>query len=67
MGIALARLLAAGSDDGGPGNDGTEAPAGTVPADADVAEVLTDLAEIARTVQDVVQTDGSVVVEGVPA
>ena len=41
---------------------------GTVAADArDVARVLTDLAEIARTVHVVVQTDGSVVVEGIPA
>ena len=32
MGIALARLLAAGSDDDGPDDDGTEATAGTVQA-----------------------------------
>ena len=68
MGIALARLLAAGSDDDGPDDNGTEATAGTVQAAvADVADVLTDLERIARTVHVVVQTDGSVIVEGIPA
>jgi hypothetical protein len=67
MGIALARLLAAGNDDG-PDDDGTEAVSGGVAADAeDVEGVLIDLAEIARSVHVVVQTDGSVLVEGVPA
>ena len=68
MGIALARLLSAGDTNHGPDDGGgTEATAGTVQADvADVEDVLTDLAEIARTVHVAVQTDGSVVVEGVP-
>ena len=68
MGIALARLLAAGDDDDGPDDGGTEAVTGTVAADAaDVDGVLTDLAEIAKTVHVVVQTDGAVIVEGIPA
>jgi hypothetical protein len=66
MGIALARLLAAGSDNG-PDGDGTEAVMGTVAADAeDVEGVLTDLEEIARHVHVTVDVDGSVVVEGIP-
>ena len=40
--------------------------AATVP-EAEVDNVLTDLAEIARTVNVVITTDGSVLVEGIPA
>jgi hypothetical protein len=66
MGIALARLMAAGDHDG-PDDGGTEAVPSAVQADAeDVEGVLTDLEQIARTVHVVVQTDGSVVVEGIP-
>ena len=67
MGIALARLLAAGDHDG-PDDSGTEAVMGTVAVDAEEVEgVLTDLEQIARTVHVVVEVDGSVVVEGIPA
>ena len=66
MGAALARLMAAGDHDG-PDDGGTEAVPSAVQADAeDVEGVLTDLEQIARTVHVVVQTDGSVVVEGIP-
>jgi hypothetical protein len=67
MGIALARLLAAGNDNG-PDDGGTEAVMGTVQADAEEVEgVLTDLEQIAHTVHVVVDVDGSVLVEGIPA
>jgi hypothetical protein len=67
MGIALARLLAA-TNDRGPDDGGSNAVTHIVAADVeDVDDVLTDLAEIAKSVHLVVQTDGSVVVEGIPA
>lgn len=62
MGIALARLLAANSN--GP-DDGSDQLADA--GDAEVEDVLTDLAEIAKTVHVVIATDGSVLVEGIPA
>jgi hypothetical protein len=64
MGIALARLIAAGDDDGPDdgGNKARPAAEGVETVDA----VLTDLAEIAKSVHVVVDVDGSVVVEGIP-
>jgi hypothetical protein len=65
MGIALARLLAAGNDDGPDDGDGEAMPAaeGVEAVDA----VLTDLAEIAKSVHVVVEVDGSVTVQDIPA
>jgi hypothetical protein len=60
-----------GPDDTPP-SGGVTAPAVTRPtvdpaeSEAEVEDILTDLAEIAKTVQVVIDTDGSVVVEGIP-
>ena len=59
-----AAKMAAGNDDG-PDDDTEAVSAAVVVEDFDGG--LTDLAEIARTVHVVVDSDGSVVVEGIPA
>ena len=63
MAVALARLLAASGD--GPDDCGASMTSDV--AAVDVEDVLTDLEQIARSVHVVVEADGSVVVEGIPA